>query len=99
MFLSSLSLHDHHTCFLFFFRYNDLLDDNDVDGQPAPTEFDEEEVMLELYGTETSSPVSPRKGNPLLDEVLQAHALSNGHAQINESVQLKNETGQQTSKI
>ncbi|PVD37769.1 hypothetical protein C0Q70_00370 [Pomacea canaliculata] len=56
-------------------QYNDLLDDNNVDGEPAPTEFDEEEVMLELYGTETSSPVPPRKGNPLLDEVLQAHAL------------------------
>ncbi|XP_025090923.1 cadherin-23-like [Pomacea canaliculata] len=84
-------------------QYNDLLDDNNVDGEPAPTEFDEEEVMLELYGTETSSPVPPRKGNPLLDEVLQAHALSNGHAQSNESnqasVQLKNETGLRTSKI
>lgn len=75
-------------CFISFDYYS--IDDNNVDNRPAKVnETDEQEVTLDLYGTETSSPLPPRKGNKLLDEVLQEHELTE-HAQNGVSKQVSN---------
>ncbi|XP_025090910.1 cadherin-23-like isoform X2 [Pomacea canaliculata] len=67
------------------------IDDNNVDNRPAKVnETDEQEVTLDLYGTETSSPLPPRKGNKLLDEVLQEHELTSEHAKNGVSKQVSN---------